>query len=61
MNHVEHALICEYPTCHAIGQLCVTRMWPSGDTVEYVRCNVHALLDVCIPVVHGVRKAAHRG
>ena len=55
-------LICEYPTCHSVGQLCVTRMRPSGDTVEYVRCNVHTLLDVVVPVVHGrTRKAAHHG
>ena len=63
MNHVEHdTLTCEYPTCHAIGQLYTARMWPSGDALEYVRCNAHTLLDVVVPVVHGrTRKAAHHG
>ena len=31
-----NALICEYPSCHVVGQIKQVRIWPSGEYVEYV-------------------------
>ena len=45
LGSAEGALICEYPRCGSIGTLMLAELWPSGDTIEYVRCSVHGMLE----------------
>ena len=60
MNHIESdILICEHPSCRAIGQLLTVRLWPCGDSIEYVRCASHALLDSVVATV-GARRVSTR-
>lgn len=53
-------LYCEYPTCHHVGQVYTARLWPCGDVIEYVRCNMHRTLDAVVPVVRGRRVSTMR-
>ena len=44
-GHTYDTLVCEHPSCHAVGMLMTERLWPCGDVIEYVRCAAHGLLD----------------
>ena len=60
VNHIESdTLICEHPSCRVSGQLLTARLWPCGDSIEYVRCASHTLLDTVVATV-GARRVSTR-